>query len=479
MKSESKYYVLFSFAIIIILLFVNKGGKVGLAAGGLIIFIYYILYKKDVALAFALCAVINANPAMMISGYSFGFPKQMPFLDVFFLLSFLVIFSPQIKERRVDFKLKNFLPIIFLFLLYQFFVSFLYRAAPDSPKDILRIMYRQWGMYLGVFLVIPSYVIFRHDDKKFLKGICIASIIFTLGILINLYTPIELFKIRTQYRNGAVRIFLFQSTLFYFTTLLAVAAFTFYKAKKKHTHIYLSGVLAMFLPVISMYRLEILTMVLTSLLTVFFVSKYLNRNLIGFVRLFKIFVGLFLVVIILAPEIYNAMADLYVKTFQELLGTGQVEKGTTQARTEHELPLHMSMIRQNPILGNGWDHRWWGNNTTSQDWGLTDLPLTSTLAMYGWLGLLIYYLRYFYFLPFSRQVLQAIGKQKEKIEKYGFYYIIVISLRAYFIGMITFRVFFIGYELTFTKIYADFGALLGIYFASIYMIESQDNKQLT
>jgi hypothetical protein len=99
--------------------------------------------------------------------------------------------------------------------------------------------------------------------------------------------------------------------------------------------------------------------------------------------------------------------------------------------------------------------------------------------MYGWLGILIYYSRFLYILPPSKRILTAIGQDRAKIEKNGFHYIIIVALRAYFISMITFRLFYIGYELTYTQVYADFGAFLGIYFASIYMIERKNDKQET
>jgi hypothetical protein len=472
-------YILFCIAIILIPLFANRGGMLGLAVGLFIIFIYFFLFKNDAVLAFVLCAVINSNPVMLMWGFSFGFPKQLQFQTVFFLLSFLVVFSPQVKERRVDYNLKIILPILFLFVLYQFLVSFLLKVAPDNPREILRYIYRQIEAYLSIYMVIPSYIMYKLNGKKFINAIALATILFTVVIMINLYTPADIFIVRQEYRNGAIRIFLFQSTLFYITTYVAIAAFTFYGGKKAHILYYLAGFLTMAIPFIAMYRMELFTQFLTILLVVFIVSRYLNRNLYGFVKLLKVVVVAVAIVLVLAPHVYEAMVDLYTKTFQELLGTGPVEKGTTQTRTEYELPLHLSLIRENPILGVGWRREWWDNlHNQGIDWGLTDIPLTATLAMYGWLGMLIYYSRYLYFLPLSKRILTAIRNEKATIEKNEFHNIVLIALRAYFIAMITFRFFYISYELTFEKVYADFGTLLGMYFASIYIIENHAKKNV-
>jgi len=430
-------------------------------------------------LAFVLCLVIISNPVNILHIWSFGYPTQLPFQTVFFPLSFLVVFSPQVAERRVDYNFKRFLPILFLFTLYQILVSFLLKVAPDNPKEILRLLYRGYENYLGIYLIIPAYIVFKVDGKKFITAIAFASIIYALAALINVYTPIHLFLIREEYRNGAVRIFMLQSYIFYLITFLAFAAFTFYGVKRAHIHYYLGGVLAMSIPLIAMYRLELFTQFLTILLVVFLVSKYINRNLVGFVRLIKVLVILIVLVMILLPDVYHAMADMYVKTFEELLGTGQVEKGTTQTRTEHELPLHLGLIQDNPILGVGWRKEWYGNFLTTQDWGLSDVPLTSTLAMYGFLGMLIYYSRFLYLMPLSKRVLTDIGKDRAKIEKNDFHYILIIALRAHFIAMISFRLFYIGYELTKTNVYMDFGVLLGLYFASLHKLESEKYKQYT
>ncbi|MBN1186764.1 MAG: hypothetical protein JXB49_31085 [Bacteroidales bacterium] len=470
-------YILFSLAMLLIPLFSNRGGILGLTAGGIIILIYFILFKKDIVLAFALCAVIDSNPAMLLEYFAFGFPTALPFGTIFYFFSFLVMFSPQVKERKVDYNLKRFLPVLYLFTLYQFFISFLLKVSPDNILEIFHSIYRGFPTYLGVYLVIPSYVIFKIDGKKFINAIVLSVIFITLIILINLYTPLEIFKVRAYWRNGATRIILFQSYLFYISTFVAIGFFVFFGGKKAHIHYYMAGVMTMMLPFIAMYRLELVTEVLTILLVVFLVSKYLNRNLTGFVKLIKVLVLMIAVVFIMAPTVYNGMKDLYIATFEELFGIGGVEEGTTQTRTEHELPLHLSMIRANPILGNGYDSRWWGNNETDMDWGLSDIPLTGTLAMYGWLGWLIYHSRFLFFLPLSKHVLKAIGKDRAKMEQNGFLYIVIIALRAYFIAMITFRFFYIGYELTFTKVFADFGTMLGIYFAAIYMVENQNNRQ--
>ena len=184
-----KNYIIFFIAIILIILFYDRGGILGLTVSGIIILIYFYLFKKDVALAFALCMVINSNPYLLLTFVSFGIPQQVGFRTIFFLLSFLVIFSPQVLERRVDYNLKRILPVIFLFVIYQFFVSYLLKAAPDNNRDILRILYRHHMAYLGIYLIIPSYIIFKLDGKKFINAIALASITYTLATVIDLYTP--------------------------------------------------------------------------------------------------------------------------------------------------------------------------------------------------------------------------------------------------------------------------------------------------
>lgn len=476
MQKSTQNYVLFIVALVLMILFFDNGGVTGLVISGVIFIIYFYLFKNDVALAFVLCAVIISNPFYIFHLFTFGYPAILNFGTIIFFLSFLVILSPQIKEKKVDINLKRFLPILLAFVIYQFVVSFLLKVATGNFTEIIRQIYRQLPMYFGVFLIIPSYYIFLIDGKKFINAIAIASIVFSLAVIINLYTPIELFLVQTEYRNGAVRTFLLQCPLFYSTVYIMIASLTFVQTKKKHIHYYLAGVGAMSVPLIAMYRLELFTLFLTMLFVAFLVSKYINRNLSGFSRLFKIMLVLVALVLVLAPHIYHAMSDMYVKTFQELLGTGPVERGTTQTRTEHELPLHLSMIRENPITGNGWRKEWFSNFRSQQDWGLSDIPLTASIAMYGWLGMLIYWTRFFYLLPLSKRILKHIGKDREKINNNELLYILIIALRAYFIAMISFRLFYIGYELAKPGQYGDFGVLLGIYFASIHILERQNDK---
>jgi len=172
----------------------------------------------------------------------------------------------------------------------------------------------------------------------------------------------------------------------------------------------------------------------------------------------------------LASDFFIGLSVTFIKTFQEILGSQS--QGTTQTRTIIELPKHIFFIKNNPFFGTGFIQAWFENFFNKYDLGLTDIPLTSTLAMYGIIGMLIYYFRFYIIYKNIIHIFKYIKQFKIiMIDFYIFEIVTLFALSAYFISMIAFRLFYISWELTIGEKQIEFGLFLGIFFALINKIK--------
>ena len=163
-------YLFFVLSLVIAVLFANSTiipDNVALVVV-LIIWLYYFL--NDPVLAFMFAFTIFLNIALLFNDTSFGLPKYFKYNYLFFILTFLVTFSPKLKNifiYRTD-KINRFILIVILLFLYQVLVTIMINLHLNLA-GAFTMMFKRFLQLFGILIFIPAYKVFYFDSKKYLK----------------------------------------------------------------------------------------------------------------------------------------------------------------------------------------------------------------------------------------------------------------------------------------------------------------------
>ena len=468
---------IFYLAIAILVFFYSTSGGLGLFLVGIIIAIYFHFFFKNITYAFLICLVIISNPGRIYTGEPFGLDIHFLRLsDIFFYLGFLCLFSPKIKQIPLDNRIKKLLPVLYFFSIYQIIVSIILKLDSSTLFEIIKYGEQFKFLIFGVYILIPAYKIAQENFKLFINNIIILALIFASVYLISFYTDLKIVDFTTEVRFRGSNIYrnTIQNTeIFKLIIYFAIAAYLILKSRDNRI-VYITGILTAVIPVIGLYRLEMFYIGMTILLVFFLVIKNIGFPYSKVWNLSFYLVILLLCVFLFFPIIVHWLSDTYHTTVQEFFGRSN--QRLSQTRTIIELPKQLNLIRNNPLWGIGFRPEWFTNYHNYRDWGLSDIPLTSTLAMYGIIGMIIYYSRFYLIFRAARNVHMFIRTNRESVlSDFKIETVAIISLSAYFITMVTFRLFYIGWELTLARLQPEFGVFIGIYYSLINSLTSNTN----
>lgn len=463
MQTLNKF--LFYLSVLVLFFFSYKDGTQGLFFAAILFASFAHLLVHNVIYAFILCAIVVVNPNGMLSIDAFGLTFHFLRLrDIFFYCSFLFAFLPYYKDIPIGKELKRLLPYFIIFTFYQIFVSLMIKLGITEPGKFVKLIeyFKLW--LFGIYLIIPTYKIIRLDSELFIKTVVHVALLFAVMALISVYTPYQILYYDTETRyteGGQMRMMLHNAELLKLSIFIAIALYFMKYANK--LIFFVAGVLTLTIPFIGMFRLEIAYTMATILLTIYFVTRNYNANIFKFFNLIFILIGVFMVFLLAFPDFANSLIASFVATFNEF--SGDAPAGATQTRTIIELPNQLALIRFNPILGVGFQPDWWMNYRNNLDWGLSDIPFTATIAMYGAVGMVIYYSRFYKILSDFFKTSSLVKRQTEKFDSLDL--AVFFGLGAYFVTMISFRFFYVSWELTIYNLQAEFGIFLGIFYGLI------------
>lgn len=462
-------------SIIILFVFHKNTGSIGLLCYAFIFVSFIHLYFKNLTYAFVLCLVIIANPGRIFSVEAFGMSSHLLRIqDLYFYLSFLCGFSPRLRHIKISNDLKKVLPVLIAFTLYQIIVSLIFKLDISSPSAIIKDLERLKMWIFGVYVLFPTYKIIQYDSKEFIKAIINLALIFACLAIISAYTPFKIIDFNSGARfdrTDLIRTMIQNSEIFKVVMFIAFGILLINYSDKKF-NIYLAGILTLAIPIMGLFRLEIMFTFATMAIVYKFVSTSFNIEISKLFRVLMILIFLLAIFFISFPKFSNGIVDTYISTFDEV--SGKTAQGSTQTRTIIELPKHLQIIRNNPVLGVGFRKEWWRNYENKLDWGLSDIPITSTLAMYGVIGMFIYYLRFYFLISGARKVNRFIKENRSKLSLTNNLEIATMyALGAYFITMVSFRLFYIGWELTIDKLQFELGVCIGLLYGLINNLRSE------
>lgn len=459
--------IVFYISVFILIFFNKESGGTGLLCAVFLLSSYFYLYKRNITYAFLLCLLVCANPGLILNVKSFGLTFHfLRLADIFFYLTFLLLFSKELQQIRVDDRLRKLFIVLIAFMFYQILVSLIFKLEKSSPFAIFKSMEELKFWIFGILFILPAYKIIQINSSLFIKTVIILASVYAVVFLISMYTPFKIIEFKSELRykgSGLVRIMIQNAEIFKLSVLIGIGVFFLKKLEHKWMY-YLAALLTISIPVIGMYRLELTFTVATIFMFLMFLNTNYLSSFYKYLKLvFFIFLGVFAFFIIF-PNFSGGLVETFIKTYDEL--TGNTAVGTTQTRTVIELPRHLILIDRNFFFGVGFRNEWWSNYTNKYDWGLSDIPITSTFAMYGLVGMLIYYSR-FIFLFYALRSIHRFIKENRIDESDHLEVFLIFAISAYFVAMISFRLFYIGWELTLHRLQFEFGLFIGIYFGLI------------
>jgi hypothetical protein len=434
---------------------VNLSSFVGAA---LFIIFYLILLLKSETQAFLFSFFLCIDVTGTFNGYIIG-GSLITIIGMFFVLTKTsgVYFhlSRDIKFRRV-------LIISAIFSCYFLFVSIIMKTGKISVSEIM-VIYIKY--ILGFLVIIPAYILTIRNRKEMITSIVVIAILFLIVYFINIVMGGSLFVLEESIRSSISDLTRVGSadlrqTFIFFTFFLPVTLVLSNKSRFKILIIQIIGVLSFAILVIGFLRLALFYVVLGTILTAQFISYYSK-----FTRVIKIIFA-FIVIIsaffIAFPKISNEYFLITEWSFGAM--RGQENDSSYDIRFLIEAPFLIKEFIKNIWTGSGIEELLIQQKKIGY-FAMQDVPILGTLAAYGILGMVLYYLK-FYFLLINSGIKKIKITQNNEVDIY-----IYLTIKAYLITMISFRLFYISWELTYDYQQVELGLFCGIYLALRNIIE--------
>ena len=206
-----------------------------------------------------------------------------------------------------------------------------------------------------------------------------------------------------------------------------------------------------------------------------YVRKYFHYQIGKLIRNTVFFIIVTFVLLFVAfPGYINAYYETFFQSFLELIGV--VPTGTTQGRSSYELVNQLPLIKEHPLFGTGITPMWFKNEEFAGN--ISDLPLITILAMFGFVGAFIYFYSYYMIFKRMKQFYHFTGNYLTNFlvtNKYDV--ILLLCMFVYFFSMVYFRLFNTGVEFLadYTKI--EFYFFIGLMYGLMRKLEILKFKQ--
>lgn len=407
----------------------------------------FFFFSSAHSLAFSLLFIIDP---FNISGLSIA--VIIPFFLSFLILIFKTKYS--LKVLKFDKNFNNLLKCLVLFSVYQLLISYVI-YTPDLKYGLSEIKY-----WLGVWIVVPVYIIVYDQHKTFLGVIFLVVIINVLIYFLSIFGIFELNDVvkagRYEGSSDALRLILYDlrqitKILVYLAPLYAVYHFR----KKSSLVIIATGSFVFLAVLIAILRTEIFYLFMGIITSLYLGNKYLHKNN-AFLKI--AILGVFILIVF--ANLFPDLADIYNLVYDKTINVlkGESIDSSAQYRTNVQLPVIAEIISNNLIFGAG---RFAVSYESSGHQLLYDLPVISAFGAYGLLGMSIYYIRFLFI--FKR--MKSIRRSKLLFKFYPNETLLVIALYSYFITMLLFRTLHLNIELAFETGQVELGLFMGVSFA--------------
>lgn len=366
----------------------------------LLVALFFVLSTWRPDWAFWIALTLVFDPGGLFAYY---FPEPimggLKISDLTFVFTMLPLFSPKVSISTFFHQKRNVRVVIFLMLftvLYHLLV-FGFIASDGSLKSLFEVLRYQRLTLVGWLVVIPTYIFFTRSQRLFLRFAVVTSVIIVSAFIISVFTPIELLPL-VQFERGlgveAMRISMMSyGFAFWFVPLVFLLIFLPNMKVLSKKWIYYVGIVIILAVLLTLTRRSILGL-FTLFVYAFLLSRYVLFESfsvsIKYIRPLLAMVVISGSIYLVSPDLRSALPAVIESTFTFFSESSSNADG----RLTNDIPEHLERFRASPILGDGWDPKWYSNDTVAGGLSANDVPLTAALGMFGLLGVLVYSLIY-------------------------------------------------------------------------------------
>ena len=285
-----------------------------------------------------------------------------------------------------------------------------------------------------LFLYISAF--FQRSIEVFLKIFLISSVIILMIFLQSFITKIDLLP-----KKIASRIFIqFDRNLmvnYRFLPLLVPMGITLlvFRLKLKYKYTIITGLVLMLITwLVSLTRRHLIGAIVYFAIA-YILYNYFNRGSLEKIIFLSIRTLLIILILIagiriITPVYYNA-GKIAISEAIYVLESGETSTGKTEERLQLSKPFLVSIFRENPYLGTGFDNRWRTGEGNKEGFEASDYPFLSALAMTGIFGILVFLPIYLILIMMLFRDIRFLSKFKNEINP--LHYLLLLTFIIYFI----------------------------------------------
>ncbi len=377
-------------------------------------------------------------------GYLFAYFNKsqlsgFTYVDIFILLAFLPLLSNKVNVRDAfeDIEFRRIFYFLVFFAVYYIFIAGFIVPMHNLNYTLRYVIIREREAVFGFLLILPTYIFAKRNLKYFFYFIVITSVLTIVLFLLTTLGGMELIPIDLAERykkTGIMRVGLYSYGFMELTiTISLIVLYLKMRIKMKYL-VFFAAIFTLLMLLLTLTKTYLLTQTLTIALTIFLIAIFFRISkksiIIKFVLPLIILLG---IVRITFPN----YLDYGARGFSDIASLASGEKysyGREEGRLRN-LATHLDAIERYPVFGSGLKTtRHW--NDQFRDYDVTDLPLTGHLMRFGFVGIAIYSIYYFFLIRIVFKLISFMRKNmfREFYEANKIELIFVIITLIYFIA---------------------------------------------
>ncbi|MCX6250381.1 MAG: hypothetical protein NTX61_06480 [Bacteroidetes bacterium] len=428
---------------------------------------------------FMLCLTIMTN----IGGYFdaifvFG---RITLQDAAFILSFMILFSSKVHASRI-FSDKGFRRLFYYLVgiaLYSIIAALFVISGNELSFSFYALLNWRWEFF-GFLSIIPGYLV-AENPKLIVRSSIFVSLLILVLFFLTITTKLDLIpteELSRDIQGVNVERITFAGHMSYLILIIWIGFFMLVMNIKMNNKLIILLIASFMLisQMLSLGRGINIFLIGSLFAALIYIRKYFHLQIYKLVRNMAVFFALTMVLLFfIFPDYLTGYYQTFFQSFLELIGI--VPSGTTQSRSSYELVNQLPLIRENPLFGTGITPRWFENEEFSGN--ISDLPIVTILAMFGFIGTIIYFYSYYMIFKRMKQFYKQTGNYFRNFlmtNKYDV--LLLLCLFVYFFSMVYFRLFNTGVEFIADYSKIEFYFFIGLMYGVMRKLEILSTKKI-
>ncbi len=334
-----------------------------------------------------------------------NFRGPLLYLSQNFILSFILLYLYKRKNNESNMYLLSERSIrfyIYIMIIWNIYYSLWFYGLNNLYyPGFLQVFTHNARMIGQGLLVIPIIYFTVSSSDYFLEKTSVITIIVLVLFFISAYTPFKILEVFVYDRGfmSKDRFFLYGIGLIYFSLPIFISYFVL--SFKRNYKIVFAGLLVVVYIFITVTRRDIIGileyLIIISILIGLSSKILFLQKTFYFFRLKYIYIYLFLIIsaYIINSKAVSSIEDNIVVSFRTLVGLESYGTKDDMRLSFTENYRITNAIQNNLWGGTGFDPAWMNSEGGDYGWEGADFVFLSCFAMYGIVGLLIFFPFYF------------------------------------------------------------------------------------